>query len=311
MSIPGFQDLMLPLVRLASDGDEHSIRTAIDELADELQLTEDELADLLPSGRQRTFHNRVHWAKTFLTKAGLLEISRRGWFRITDRGRGALDVNPERIDMSFLDQYPEYVEWRRVSTGGGESKPSAVSSPAAVDTEHDSTPLEQIEAGYRTVRAELRSELKQLVVESDPTFFEQLVVDLLVAMGYGGSRSDAGRAIGRSGDGGIDGIIDEDRLGLDRIFVQAKRWQEASTVGRPEIQKFAGALQGERARKGIFMTSTSFSREAVQYAATIETRIVLIDGDRLADLMIDFNVGVAPAQSFEIKRIDHDFFTGI
>ena len=309
MSIPGFQDLMLPLLRLASDGNEHSIRDAIDRLAIELRLSEDDLAEMLPSGRQRTFHNRVHWAKTFLTKAGVLELSRRGWFRITDRGRSALTDNPVRIDMSYLERYPEYVEWRLASTSGGPDSSKPVNAPDEVDRE--ATPLEQIEAGYQTIRTDLRSELRQLVADSDPTFFEELVVDVLVAMGYGGSRSDAGRAIGRSGDGGIDGIIDEDRLGLDRIFVQAKRWKEETKVGRPEIQKFAGALQGVRARKGIFITTSSFSREAEEYASTIDTRIVLIDGQRLANLMIDYNVGVSTAQSFEIKRIDHDFFTSV
>jgi restriction system protein len=310
MSIPGFQDLMLPLMLLSQDGEERSIRATITDLARQLELSDEDLAEMLPSGRQRTFDNRVHWAKTFLTKAGLLELPRRGWFRITDRGRAAVADAPSRIDMSYLERYPEYVEWRLASKTGSGDATSRVST-SSVEADDDATPLEQIEAGYRTVRAELRSELKQMVIESDPAFFEQLVVDVLLAMGYGGSRTDAGRAIGRSGDGGIDGIIDEDRLGLDRIYVQAKRWQEASTVGRPEIQKFAGALQGERARKGIFITTTTFSREAVEYANTIDSRIVLINGDRLADLMIDFNVGVATAQSFEIKRIDHDFFAAI
>lgn len=310
MSIPGFQDLMLPLMLLSQDGEERSIRATITDLAAQLELSDEDLSEMLPSGRQRTFDNRVHWAKTFLTKAGLLELPRRGWFRITDRGRAAVADGPPRIDMSFLERYPEYVEWRLASKTSSDDATSRTPT-SSVEADDDATPLEQIEAGYRTVRAELRSELKQMVIESDPAFFEQLVVDVLLAMGYGGSRTDAGRAIGRSGDGGIDGIIDEDRLGLDRIYVQAKRWQEASTVGRPEIQKFAGALQGERARKGIFITTTTFSREAVEYANTIDSRIVLINGDRLADLMIDFNVGVATAQSFEIKRIDHDFFAAI
>jgi len=304
MAIPDYQTVMLPLLRLAADGQDHRSRDAVETLAGEFELTAEERTELLPSGKQPVFNNRVGWANTYLKAAGLLEAPRRGVLRITQRGRDLLEEEIGRIDVSLLERYPEFVEFR------GKRRPKS-SEPADAETmdvpSSSQTPEDALSNAYRSLRAELESELLEEIGRASAAFFEQLVVDLLVSMGYGGSRQDAGRAIGRSGDGGIDGIIDEDRLGLDVIYLQAKRWE--STVGRPEIQKFAGALQGHRARKGVFITTSSFSREALEYAGVIDTRIILIDGARLAKLMVDHGVGVSTVGTYEIKRVDFDYFS--
>ena len=250
MSIPDFQTIMLPLLQAAGDGSEHSTRGTVDLLSDSFALTDAERKELLPSGRQATFHNRVGWAITYLKKAGLLESTRRSHYRVTGRGLQVLADNPPRVDMKYLDQFPAFVAFRskRNSSDAGTSSPQSLSR----DEESDSnTPEEEIEAAHQRLRNELAEELLQQIMACSPEFFERLVVDLLLKMGYGGTRKDAGQAIGRSGDGGIDGIIKEDRLGLDAIYIQAKRWE--GSVGRPEIQKFVGALQGQRARKGVFI----------------------------------------------------------
>ena len=244
MPIPDFQTMMLPVLQLASDGKEHSIHEAVDVLARNYSLTEEEKTKLLPSG-QPIFYNRVGWTRTHLKKAGLLKYPRRGYFIITGRGKEVLDRNPERINMNYLREFPEYNEFRTTSREPGET--------AQVENDIDKlTPEEALEEAYQKIREDLAEEVLQAVIKSSPGFFEKLVVELLVQMGYGGSRRDAARAVGGSGDEGIDGIIDEDQLGLDAIYIQAKKWQEGSTVGRPEIQKFVGALQGQRAKKGIF-----------------------------------------------------------
>ena len=302
MAIPDYQSLMLPLLRHAADGQEHRFRDAVETLAEEFSLSPEERTELLPSGGQPLFNNRLAWASTYLKQAGLLEAPRRGLFRITQRGHDLLAENPKQIDIGLLQRYPEFAAWRgkrRLRT----PKPTQ-QSEASSESE---TPEDVLASAYQQLRAELESEILDQVAGASPSFFEQLVVDLLLKMGYGGSRQDAGRAIGRSGDGGIDGIINEDRLGLDVIYIQAKRWE--STVGRPEIQKFAGALQGHRARKGVFITTSGFSREALDYASQIDTRIILIDGDRLSRLMLDHSVGVTTVGTFEVKKIDSDYFS--
>jgi restriction system protein len=301
MPIPDYQTIMLPLLNLASDGAEHSSRDAIESLANTFRLTSPERKELLTSGQQ-TFDNRVGWATTYLKKAGLLESTRRSHFRITSRGLKVLNEKPARIDLKLLDQFPEFIEFRtrRASPDGG--RPTA---PAPVEDE--GTPEDAMDAAYQKLRNALAGDLIQQILGCSPAFFERLVVDLLVRMGYGGSRKDAGEAVGKSGDGGIDGIIKEDRLGLDVIYIQAKRWE--GTVGRPEIQKFVGALHGQRAKKGIFITTSVFSSEAQQYASMIENKVVLIDGETLAKLMIDHGVGVSPIAAYEIKRVDSDYFT--
>jgi restriction system protein len=300
MAIPDYQSIMLPLLQFAGDGKEHSLRETIEALADEFDLTEEERKGLLPSGQQATFDNRVGWARTYLKKAGLLQSTRRGYYRITERGTDVRNQNPPEITASFLTQFPEFIEFQRPQR-------RAEDTDARQEASESRTPEEEIERAYQQVRQGLATELLQTIRNCSSAFFERLVIDLLVRMGYGGTRKDAGQAIGRSGDGGIDGIIKEDRLGLDIVFVQAKRWED--TVSRPEIQKFAGALQGQRARKGVFITTSAFSQAAQDYVSRIDSRIVLIDGDMLAQLMIDYNIGVAPVASYELKRVDSDYFT--
>jgi restriction system protein len=300
MPIPDFQSLMVPILRFYGDGKEHANQETSDALATELGLTEAERAQLLPSGRQTIFTNRVAWAKSHFKQAGLLESPVRGVYRITDRGRAVLAQNLERIDLKFLDQFPGHKEFRTTT-----KKVLAV-QPAPGGESNAMTPEEHIALGHQQIRDELAASLLQRVKECTPAFFEQLVVDLLVAMGYGGSHQDAGQAVGKSGDGGIDGIIKEDRLGLDVIYIQAKKWE--GSVGRPEIQKFAGALQGQRAKKGIFITTSSFTKEACDFASAIESKLVLIDGEDLAEYMIDHGIGVAEVGSYVVKRLDSDYF---
>ncbi|HWQ31780.1 MAG TPA: restriction endonuclease [Blastocatellia bacterium] len=303
MAIPDYQTLMLPLLRYASDGQEHSLREAIERLADQFRLSDDERKELLPSGQQATFDNRVGWARTYLKKAGLLTGSRRGYFVITDRGKSILGNGIQRIDQVYLRQFPEFAEFQNRSRRNDEEE--ATSTPTQQEVEM--TPEETIEGAHQKLRENLAAELLQTVKSCSPNFFERLVVDLLLKMGYGGTRRDAGRAIGKSGDGGIDGVINEDRLGLDAVYIQAKRWE--GTVGRPEIQKFVGALQGQRARKGIFITTSSFTREAHEYAGRIDSKVILIDGEQLSQFMIDFNVGVSIIANYELKKVDLDYFT--
>jgi len=298
MPIPDFQTLMLPLLRHLADGAERANQESIDALAQEYNLTDAERAQLLPSGQQTVFCNRVAWAKAHFKRAGLIESPRRGIYRITDQGREVLARNPERIDLKFLDKFPGHREFRL--------PPKAENGPETTSQADEMTPEEHIALGYQQIREELAADLLRRIKECAPEFFEQLVVDLLLAMGYGGSRQDAGKAVGRSGDGGIDGIIKEDRLGLDAIYIQAKRWE--GVVGRPEIQKFAGALQGQRARKGIFITTSSFTKEAREFVSTIDNRIILIGGEALADLMIDYDIGVAEVAAYIVKRVDSDYF---
>lgn len=299
--VPDFQSLMLPLLHSAADGEERSLAATRSALADKLGLSQAEQDELLPSGRVSRFANRVAWAKVYLQQAGILSSSRRGHFQITDRGRQILEAPPDRIDIGFLGQYPEFVQFR--SRKGGTKKADPDPQPTGVELE---TPEEAFETAHAQMRSSLAAELLQKAKTGTPAFFEHLVLDLLLKMGYGDSRSDAGQVVGQSGDEGIDGIISEDRLGLDLVYLQAKRWE--GVVGRPEIQKFVGALHGKRAKKGVFITTSAFSSNAVEYIEKIDPRVVLIDGERLADLMVDFNVGVLCARTFEVKRLDSDYF---
>ncbi len=309
MPIPDYQTLMLPLLKIAADGLEHRFRDIIDELADQYKLSADERAEMLPSGTAALFDNRVGWARTYLKQAGLLESTKRGVFRIAPDGVALLKDAPSRIDVALLHRYPKFREFQSRRRDTEQEAWKAQASPK-IDVEENvsETPEDLLASAYTRLRKNLEADLLEQVKTSPPSFFEQLVVDLLVKMGYGGNRQDAARAIGRSGDGGIDGIIDEDRLGLDVIYIQAKRWD--STVGSPEIQKFAGALQGKRAKKGIFITTSNFSKQAQDYTAVIDSRIILIDGIRLASLMVDHNVGVTPVGLYELKKIDTDYFEG-
>lgn len=301
MGVPDFQSLMLPLLRIAADGREHSLAEARDGLAADFKLSDAELQELLPSGRQGKFANRVAWAKSYLQQAGLLLSPRRAHFQISDRGRAVLKAPPSRIDIKFLEQYPEFVDFRAPKV---EVTTTLVDVPS-VQAEPE-TPEEALEAAHQKMRVGLASELLSRVKAASPQFFENLVVELLVKMGYGGSRRDAGQAIGRSGDEGIDGVISEDRLGLDVVYLQAKKWD--STVGRPEIQRFVGALHGKRAKKGVFITTSTFSAEATTYVDHIDPKVVLIDGRRLAELMTDCGLGVNTSATYDVKRIDSDYF---
>jgi restriction system protein len=298
MAIPDFQTIMRPLLEHLADAEVPSNREIIDALSKHFQLTDEELTELLPSGQQSVFMNRVAWAKAHLKKAALLESPSRGHYKITPRGLEALAQNDQKINLKYLKQFEEY---SYINPNISSVKTNNDQKPS--DT---LTPSEHIEIGYQRIREELEDELLTKIKEATPAFFERLVVELLVAMGYGGSRKDAGQTIGRSGDGGIDGVIKEDRLGLDAIYIQAKRWD--GSVGRPEIQKFAGALQGQRAKKGVFITTSGYSKEALEYVSMIESRIVLIGGKELTSLMVDFGIGVSKIASYDVKRIDSDYF---
>ena len=300
MPIPDYQSIMLPLLKFLGDKKEHYLRDAIDYLSKIFGLTDQEYKELLPSGQQAVFDNRVGWARTYLKKAGLVESTKRAYFKITDRGLKVLKDNPKEINVKSLEQFPEFIEFRSI-------RRKKATKPNEKEILINQTLEETIESAYQGMKEGLAAELLQNIKRSSPAFFEKLVLDLLVKMGYGGTRKDAGQAIGRSGDGGIDGIIKEDRLGLDILYIQAKRWE--NPVGRPEIQKFAGALQGKRAKKGIFITTSSFTKEAEDYVSRIDSKIVLIDGNLLTQFMIDQNVAVSQISSYEIKRIDMDYFT--
>ena len=304
MTIPDYQSIMLPLLELAGDGETHNIHTAKDTLANQFELVEEEVSLLLPSGKQQKFANRVGWARTYLKKSGLLIYPSRGQFKITERGKKVLEDDPQRITNEYLRQFPEFIEFRKRTR-----KTTLIEEQA--NDEKLLTPEEALESAYVNIRNDLADDLLEYVMKSPPYFFESLVVNLLVAMGYGGTQQDAARAVGKSGDEGIDGIIDEDRLGLDSIYIQAKRWQKDTKIGRPQIQTFVGALQGRKAKKSVFITTASFTNQAREYAAGIDTKIVLIDGIRLADLMIDFGVGVTTSEKYEIKKIDLDYFVEI
>jgi len=305
MSVPDYQSVMLPLLRFAAQkGTEISTSEAVEALAMELDLTEDDLKEMLPSGIQSTFVNRVGWASTYMKKAGLLEATRRGFYQITKRGRDLLRKQPETINVKLLQQYPEFLEFQRLrgTRSGDKATESKVTSDIST-----ATPSEALEAAYENLRDELSDELLTRLKKISPSFFERVVVELLVKMGYGGSRADAGKAIGRSGDGGIDGIIKEDKLGLDVVYIQAKRW-DSNPVGRPDVMQFAGALQAQRANKGIFITTSRFTDDARGYVSQIGSKIVLIDGEQLTSLMIEHDVGVSTVSLYPVKKVDSDYF---
>lgn len=301
MSIPDYQSIMLPLLKYLGDEKEHYIGETIEGLARQFGLAQEERKQVLPSGQQYTFDNRVGWARTYMKKAGLIESTKRGYFKITERGLKVLEEKLEEINVKYLKRFPEFIEFQALK------KEKTEGEEALEGEEKDTlTPEESMESAYQRLRQNLVVELIQQVKSCSPSFFERLVIDLLISMGYGGTRKDAGEAVGRSGDEGIDGIIKEDRLGLDIVYLQAKRWE--NPVSRPEIQKFAGALQGQRAKKGIFITTSAFTKDAREYAEKIESKIVLIDGETLAQLMIDHNIGVSQVASYLLKKLDNDYF---
>ncbi|MEI7811636.1 MAG: restriction endonuclease [Ignavibacteria bacterium] len=299
--IPDYQSLMLPILRLVSDKQEYKNRDLIERMATEFKVTEEERKELIASGSQAIFDNRVGWAKTYLKKSGLIESPKRATVVITKLGLETLKKNPASIDKKYLRQFPLFLEFLNVNYGNDEE---AVISPL----QYELTPEESLDIAYQRIRKSLAAELLNKVIELSPAFFEKLVVELLVKMGYGGSIKEAGKTIGRSGDEGIDGTIKEDKLGLDIIYIQAKRWKPGNLVGRPELQKFVGALAGQGAKKGVFITTSNFTREALEYIPRNETKIVRIDGELLAQLMIDYDIGCTVQQIYGLKKIDNDYF---
>lgn len=292
---------MLPLMQHVADGGEYTLAGSRDILANQLKLTEEERNQRLPSGAANTFYNRLAWAKTYLERAGLLAKVKRGVFTISAAGKELLQDPPDRIDINYLQRFELFNEFRNKNTSVG--TPIAEESAS---TNTGVTPEEALDLAYNDLRQDLAVQLLAQIKASHPAFFEKLVVDLMLNMGYGGPGDDAGTVTAYGHDNGIDGIINEDTLGLDVIYLQAKRWE--NTVGRPEIQKFVGALHGKRAKKGVFLTTSNFSAEATEYARAIDPKVVLIDGPRLAQLMIEYDVGVSTAQTYTIKRMDTDYF---
>lgn len=295
---------MLPLLRLIADGKEYSLKTLIEDLAASFKLTEEERAELLPSGQSFVFSNRAGWARTYLKKAGLLSAPRRGFLQITDRGLDVLSRKPTKIDANLLKEFPEFLDFHNFKREEGFV---STKDENTAETLINQTPQELIDSAYRDIRASLAQELLEKIKALSPIFFEKLVLDLLLKMGYGGSIKDAGKATRLTNDEGIDGIIKEDKLGLDFIYIQAKRWTD-NAVGRPDVQSFVGALDGQRATKGIFITTSNFSNNARDYVRTISKKVILINGQELAEYMIDYGLGVSTVQTFELKRIDSDYF---
>jgi len=302
MPIPDYQTIMLPLLKFTSDEKEHHVRDMIDHLADVFQLSTEERRTLLPSGNDIAFDNKVKWARLYLGKAGLLESKRVGYWKITKSGLQVLSQHPSRIDVKLLEQLPQYREWKKTF-----SKETKKEAPDKVKVIEEQTPEEALEYGYQQMRNDLRQQLLKEVRNVSSRFFEKLVVDLLVKMGYGGTVRDAARVVGGTGDEGIDGVIKEDRLGLDTIYVQAKQWQ--NPVGRPKLMEFVGALKGQKANRGVFITTSKFTNDAIDYVSKVDSRVVLIGGDQLAELMIDFHIGVSPSITYEIPRLDSDYFS--
>jgi restriction system protein len=308
MAVPDFQTLMLPVLLEYADGQERKSSDVRDIACRKLGLSAADMAERLPSSPQTRIANRIAWAHSYLKQAGILESPRRGHYQITSRGRELLKSPPSRINIEFLERYPDFLEFRQRKNARSEEAHGATATEGSGNgaSPTELTPDEQIKSGYANYRANLAVQLLDRVRKASPAFFEELVIEVLVAMGYGGSHDDAAKVVGRSGDGGIDGVIKQDRLGLENIYVQAKRWE--ATVGRPTIQQFAGALQGQRANKGVLITTSDFSREAEDYAKNLQNTIVLVSGEELAELMIDYGVGVNDGETIKLKKLDEDYF---
>ena len=307
LAVPDYQTLMLPVLKAAAHG-EVRVADVAGRVAEELGLTPEDREQLLPSGRQRILNNRIHWAKFYMSKAGLITSPRRGWFLTSDAGRALLARNLQRIDVEMLLTIPSFVEFYK-SGQPSEPGPAVAQVITPPGPEVQVTPEEQIEAAHLALQAALRDDLLERIWVNSPAFFEQVIVSLLVAMGYGGTHRNAASQLGGSGDGGVDGVINEDRLGLDRVYIQAKRYAKGNAVGRPEVQGFVGSLVGLGATKGVFVTASTFSQQATDYVRHLSQRVILIDGQRLADLMIEHNVGVRISRAMEFKRLDEDFFS--
>lgn len=304
--IPSYQELMLPVLQYAAQG-EQKVPDLAEKIADDMNLPNELRDEMLPSGRQRILHNRIHWAKFYMSKAGLIESPMRGYFVATEAGRALLLNNPDKINVSLLLKNPDFQAFYKGDDQQTET--TNLNNATSIHPEQNTeTPEEQIETAYNSINAALRADLLERIASNSPAFFEHLIVNLLVSMGYGGSHKNASKQLGRSGDGGVDGVINEDRLGLDRMYVQAKRYASSNTVGRPDIQGFVGSLVGLGANKGVFVTTSSFSQQARDFVKHLSQRIILIDGRMLTELMIEHQVGVRTHRIVEFKRIDEDFF---
>lgn len=300
--IPKYHEIMLPLLKYLSDGKEHGLNETHDALAEQFKLSDTELRELLPSGKQTIFRNRVGWARTYMKKAGLVISTKRAHFKISERGIELLKEKPSKIDAQFLTRYDEFVKFKSIK----KEKDTTPEKITAINDDIEQTPEESLEYAYQKLHSQLSKEVLEIVKNCSPSFFENLVIDLLITMGYGGSRKEAGQAMGKSGDGGIDGIINEDKLGLDVIYLQAKRWDNVVPV--KEIRDFTGALASKKARKGIFITTSSFPNTVYEFVKQVEYKIILIDGERLANLMIEYNIGLSTANTYHVKTIDSDYF---
>lgn len=304
--VPTYQTLMLPLLKFAGDKEEHTFNEALEAVARSLNLSDESIKELLPSGTERRYNNRLRWAQKYLREAGLLEKTGRGFFKISDIGISELSLNPKSIDDKYLLKFPEFLEFVKRSQPHKDSNEKDSDVQVLSEIEQAVSPVEAVETLLHQVQTELENEILERVKSCPPSFFEQLIVDLMIAMGYGGSIQDAGKAIGRSGDGGIDGIIKEDKLGLEVIYLQAKRWQ--GSVGGPVVQAFAGSLEGHKAKKGVIVTTSTFTTEAYRFVQNIEKRIILIDGINLSKLMIEHGVGVKLERTYQINKLDDDYF---
>jgi len=302
MAIPNFQQCMLPVLVFLSDNEEHTNIEIVNYVSDLFKLTEEERKVRILSGLQNLIYSRVYWAKTYLKKALLIDQPARSINVISIRGKEVLRDNPKVIDVKFLMKFKEFQAYHRQVKNDQVDKPDVNKS----EFTQDRTPLELINEGVRNYQANISDDILELVKQNSPSFFEKIVVELLVRMGYGGSYSEAASVVGKSGDGGIDGVIKEDRLGLDTIFVQAKRWE--GNVGSKELQSFVGALASKKSKKGVFITTSDFTKAAFDYSKSIDHNIVLIDGEKLANLMVEYNLGVSVQQTIELKHIDYDYF---
>ena len=308
MAVPDFQSLMLPVLKAVSAGP-ISAQDMRAKVADELTLSEDDLAELLPSGRQSTFANRTAWANVFLQRADLIRIVRRGVYELTPEGAALLERRPERIDIRFLTQYPAFAEWRKRSEVDKEAGASDGIGPGIASPPVSTNPEEQIEKSHKELTAAVEADLLDRLRTVSPVQFEQVIVDLLVAMGYGGGRPEMAKAIGRTGDNGVDGVVNEAKLGHDVVYMHAKRYASTTSVGVGEVRDFIGALEGHRATKGVFVTTSSFPKSAFDYVARVSKRVVLIDGEQLASLMVSHGVGVRVRARYEIRELDDEYFT--
>jgi restriction system protein len=306
MSVPDYQSLMLPVLEQSASG-EVRIGDVVDQLARDLNLSEDDLAELIPSGKQTTFSNRVHWAKSYLKQAGLVEATKRAHFRISERGKEVLKSGIDKIDINYLKKFPEFIAFQNRSSG--DDVVDGLSSSLKLEAvDLSQTPDDLMRTTNRAINISLGQDIVDRIIVGTPAFFERVVVSLLLSMGYGGTFAEAGRAIGKAGDDGVDGVIDQDTLGLDRVYIQAKRYQHDNSIGPGAIRDFFGSLDMHKATKGLFVTTSTFTKSAVETADKLGKRIVLIDGRTLAQLMVRFNVGCRVEEVFEFKKIDEEFF---